>query len=106
MKRITLNFIVDFVSFIVFVGLAFTGFIIRYILPPGTGGLGRELSGGRGREEIQYFLSMTRFQWGDIHFVLSIVFIALIVIHIILHFGWIKGYFKSMFGVSQKCKSD
>jgi hypothetical protein len=102
MKRITLNFIVDLISFIDLVCLAFTGFIIKFILPPGTGGLGREISGGRGREEVKYFWSMTRHEWGDIHFYLAVGFVALMVVHIILHWGWIKRYFKSMFGTSNE----
>jgi hypothetical protein len=101
-KRVTLNFIVDLISFIVFVGLAFTGFIVKFILPPGTGGLGRELSGGRGREEVKYLWSMTRHEWGDIHFYLAVGFATLMVVHIILHWGWIKRYFKSMFGTSNE----
>jgi hypothetical protein len=105
-KRVTLNFIVDLISFIVFVGLAFTGFIVKFILPPGTGGLGRELSGGRGREEVKYLWSMTRHEWGDIHFYLAVGFVALIVVHIILHWGWIKCYFKSMLGISRVNQND
>jgi len=106
MKRITLNFIVDLISFIVFVGLAITGFIIKYILPPGSGGHGREISGGRGREEIKYLWGMTRHEWGDIHFYLAVGFVALMVVHIILHWNWIKSYCKSMFGTSRVNQAD
>ena len=94
MKGSTLNFIVDFISFVNLLGLAFTGFIMKYILPPGTGGYGRLLHGGRGREEIKYFWSMTRHEWGDIHFYLAVGFVILMVVHIILHWSWIKNYFK------------
>jgi hypothetical protein len=38
MRRATLNFVVDVVSFIDLLCLAFTGIIIKRILPPGTGG--------------------------------------------------------------------
>jgi hypothetical protein len=107
MKRITLNFIVDLISFIDLVCLAITGFIMKYILPPGSGGLGRGFRGGRGPvEEIKQLWSMTRHQWGDIHFYLAVGFVALMVVHIILHWGWIKCYFKSMFSNSRTCKSD
>ena len=44
---------------------------------------------------------MTRHEWGDIHFYLSVLFIALIMVHIILHWNWIKCYFKSMFGTGR-----
>lgn len=102
MKRGTLNFIVDLVSFIDLLGLAFTGFIMKYVLPPGSGGHGLGFRGGRGAGEIKYLWSMTRHEWGDIHFYLAVLFVTLIVVHIILHWSWIKGYFKSLFGVSWK----
>ncbi len=102
MKRTTLNFIVDLISFVNLLGLAFTGFIIKFILLPGTGGLGRQLHEGLGGEHIKTFWSMGRHEWGDIHFYLAIVFVVLIVVHIVLHFSWIKNYFKSLFGISRK----
>jgi hypothetical protein len=102
MKRVTVNFVVDLVSFVDLLGLAFTGIIMKYILPPGTGGCGRLLSGGWGREHIKELWSMTRHEWGRIHFYLALLFVALIVVHIILHWSWIKNYLKSLFGLSRK----
>jgi len=104
MRRSTSNFIVDFVAFIDLVALALTGLIMEYVLPPGTGGLGRELSGGQGREEIKDLLGLTRHQWGDIHYILALAFIVLITAHILLHLSWIKNYFKSLFS-SRKATS-
>lgn len=102
MKRSSLNFIVDLVSFVGLLGLAFTGFIMKYILPPGTGGCGWLLYGGRGRGQIKDLWSMTRHEWGSIHFYLALVFIILMVVHIILHWSWIKNYVKSLLGVSRE----
>lgn len=102
MKRGTLNFVVDLVSFIDLVCLALTGFVMRYILPPGTGGRGRVLHEGRGVEQIKELWSMTRHQWGDIHFYLALLFLILMVAHIILHWVWIKSYLKSLLGMSRK----
>jgi len=104
MKRITLNFLVDLISFVNLMFLAFTGFIIKYILPPGSGGYGRSLHGGRGSREIKELWSMTRHEWGDIHFYVALLFVFLIVVHIILHWSWIKNYFKSLFGFSSTSK--
>lgn len=102
-KQVTLNFIVDLISFINLLGLACTGLIMKYILPPGTGGYGRGFRGGRGPvEEIKYLWSMTRHEWGYIHFYLAVGFVTLMVVHIILHWSWIKNYFKSLFGFSRK----
>ena len=102
MKRSASNFIIDLVSFILLLNLAFTAAVMRYILPPGTGGLGRQMHEGLGREQIKAFWSMPRHQWGDIHFYLAILFLALMVLHVILHWSWIKNYFKSMFNLSRK----
>ncbi len=101
MSRSAMNFILGLVSFLNLSGLIFTGFIMRYILPPGTGGLGRTLHGGSGRGvQAQELWSMTRHEWGSIHFYLAVVFVVLMVIHVILHWIWIKCYVKSV--VSQR----
>jgi hypothetical protein len=97
MKRGTLNFIIDLFSFVIFIGLITTGFIMKYILPPGSGGRGRMANGGQGGEHIKSLLSMGRHDWGDIHFYLAVVFVILLVLHLFLHFDWIKSYFKRMF---------
>ena len=106
MKRATINFIVDFIGFVDLLCLAVTGSIMKYILPPGSGGYGRGFRGGRGDEhvdeQIRDLWSMTRHEWGYIHFYLAVGFVTLMVVHIILHWTWIKNYFKSLFGISQK----
>lgn len=102
MKRSSLNFIIDLAGFINLLSLIFTGIIMKFILPPGTGGRGQLLHGGQGGEHIKDFWSLTRHEWGDIHFYLAILFIALMTIHIILHWTWLKNYLKSLFDFSQK----
>ena len=102
MKRSLINFVVDAVAFINISALVITGFIIRFILPPGTGGLGRRFHDSAGREHIKTLLSMTRHQWGDVHFYLAVIFAALIAIHIVLHWNWIKEYLKSIAGLTSK----
>jgi len=97
-KRNTVNFIIDTACFLVLAVLAVTGFVIKYILPPGTSGRGQALHDGLGREYIKTLSGLSRHQWGDIHFYLAVVFVILIVIHIILHWNWIKKYALSMLG--------
>jgi len=97
MKRSTLNFIVDLAAFLDLLGIIFIGFIMEYILPPGTGGCGQEISGGRGREHIKDFWSMTRHEWGDVHFILALLFIVLITAHVLLHWAWICNYCRTLF---------
>ena len=96
MKRTTLNFIIDFAALIDLVAMILTGFIMKYVLPPGSGGCGQTLHGGRGREHIKALWSLTRHQWGTIHYCMALAFIVLMVIHIVLHWTWIKTYLKSM----------
>ena len=102
MKRSSLNFIVDFASFVSLLGIVFTGIIIKYVLPPGTGGCGQELSGGLGREHIRDLWSMTRHEWGNIHYCFALLFIVLMTAHILLHWDWIRNCFKSLFGSCEK----
>ncbi len=106
MKRSSLNFIIDLASFINLLTLICTGIIMKYILPPGSGGCGWGFRGGRGPGQIRELWSMTRHEWGNIHFYLAILFIILMTVHIILHWTWLKNYFKSLFGFSQKTNSD
>ncbi|MBX3394869.1 MAG: DUF4405 domain-containing protein [Phycisphaerae bacterium] len=76
MKRNTLNFCVDFVTLIVFLGMVITGFLVRFLLPPGTGG---RLS----------IWNWGRHDWGDLHFWLAVGLLGLILVHVILHWAWI-----------------
>jgi hypothetical protein len=93
MTRTTINFVLDLVSFLDLLGLAVTGLVIRYVLPPGTGGAGRSLHGGAGRGlPVQEFWSMTRHEWGNVHFYLAAIFVMLMMIHIALHWKWIQCY--------------
>lgn len=100
MKRATLNFVIDLISFIDLLCMVITGMIMMYVLPPGTGGGG--FRGGRGPEEAKLLLSLSRHQWGKIHYCLALLFIVLMTAHILLHWTWIKNYFKSLFGSSRQ----
>jgi len=102
LKRSKVNFIVDFIAFLDLLALAFTGFIMKYILPPGSAGHGQGFRGGRGPAQIQYFWSMDRHEWGGVHFYLAVFFAVLMLIHILLHWTWIKCYFKSLVGPSRQ----
>lgn len=94
MKRSTLNFVIDLISCVDLLGMTFTGIIMKYVLPPGSGGGGR---GGGGGRHIKDLWSMTRHEWGSVHFYLALVFIVLMTAHILLHWTWIKSYVKSLF---------
>jgi len=94
MRRATVNFLVDAAALVVLLALTVTGFIIKYVLPPGSGGSGWR--GGRGAPDPKFLWSMTRHQWGDIHYYLAILFVVLVTVHLALHYGWMKSYLKSL----------
>jgi hypothetical protein len=96
MRRSSVNFIVDLVALVDLILLAFTGVIMQFVLPPGTGGLGRLESGGAGREPVREMWGMSRHEWGDVHWVAAVLFVGLMVVHVVLHWGWIKGYVKGL----------
>ncbi len=109
MRRVTVNFIVDLVSFLTLLGLVTTGTILEWVLPPGSGGLGQELHGGQGREHIKEFLGLNRHGWGHVHLWLGVIFVVLMVVHLVLHWSWLKCYVKSLFGSAEKtppCEDD
>jgi len=76
MKRSTLNFTIDGVGFAAFVFMLTSGVLMRYLLPPGSGH-GRVIWG------------MDRHEWGDMHSLLAVVFLAVIAAHLVLHWRWI-----------------
>ena len=81
MKRGTLNFWIDLISFLVMLGLIWTGLLIHYVLPAGTSGR----HGGKGF----VLWGLDRYNYEDIHFYLALTLIGLIVTHIWLHWSWI-----------------
>ena len=101
-KQATLNFIVDLIGFCNLLGLAITGCIMKWILLPGSAGQGRGFRGGRGATEIKYLWSMTRHEWGAIHFYLAVLFVSLMIAYVVLHWTWIKCCLKSLLGFSRK----
>lgn len=81
MKRSTINFIIDTIAFVCFMFLTSTGILIRYILPKGNG-------------SYLTIWGMDRHEWGGIHFWVAIIFLAMILIHIMLHWSWIIAIIK------------
>ncbi len=107
MKRTTWNLILDTISFLNLLSLAATGTIMRWVLPPGSGGgQGHGFRGGRDPGEVKELLGLGRHDWGDIHFTLALVFISLILVHLILHWTWIKTCGKSILFPSRQGPCD
>jgi hypothetical protein len=90
MKRNTLNFWIDLISLFVMLGLMWTGLLIHYVLPPGTGGRG----GGHGLT----LWGLNRHDYGSIHFYIALTLIGLMVVHIWLHWSWVCTTVKKLVG--------
>jgi len=85
MKRVKLNAIVDMVAFGVLLLSVFTGIIPWVVLPSGGGGprVGQQAAHA-------LFLGLERGAWRDLHTYTSFAFAALVLIHIVLHWQWIR----------------
>jgi hypothetical protein len=76
MKQSTLIKLVDLFSFIALTIMISTGLLIEYTLPT--------------RSRAASVFSLTRHQWGDIHFYISVAFLALMSLHLFTHIKFIK----------------
>lgn len=76
MKRPTLNLAVDAAAFATFVLLTSTGVLLRYVLPPGSG-------------RHTTIWGLDRHDWGQIHFWISMAFLAFLAVHLLVHRRWI-----------------
>jgi len=65
--------------------------VVRYVLPPGSGG-----RGGGGRR----VWGLSRHEWGDIHFYLAVAAVLLLVVHLALHWAWVCRMVRAMVGGS------
>jgi hypothetical protein len=76
MTRKTLNAIVDVLAFAGFVVLAATGVLMRWTLPPGSG-------------HRTTIWGLDRHDWGAVHFWIAATLLALLAVHLLLHWRWI-----------------
>ena len=75
MKRVTINAIIDIGCLITFIPSIVTGLVLYLFLPEG---------GGRG-SGLATYLGIARNQWVTMHNYTSLVFAALLIIHLLLH---------------------
>lgn len=82
--RLWLPRILNYGLYCSFCFIAGTGLALTYKLPPGS-------RGGRGLT----MWGMNRHEWGDLHFYVGVLMIALVLTHVILHWGWLKNALKA-----------
>ena len=76
MNRSSLNFLIDAAAFVVFLFLTTTGILTRYVLPPGSG-------------RWATLWGLDRHGWGDVHFWLAVALLAILALHLALHWRWV-----------------
>ncbi len=96
MKRIIkekskFNLSIDIIMLILIMPMAGIGFLVKYVLIPG---FQRNVLHGT-NSELEFW-GLNRHQWGTIHLIISIVFVGLLILHIVLHWGMIVRIYRRM----------
>ncbi len=92
MSRTALNAIVDAVAYAGLVVLATTGLMLRWQMPPGSGGLhgmGSGSGAGAGSQPVTVVWGLSRHEWGSIHYWIALGLMGVLVVHLFLHWKWI-----------------
>ena len=87
MKKSKLNLILDALLLLCIAAIGGIGFLMKYVIVPGY--LRWEIYG---RNVDLFFWGMGRHEWGTIHLVIGFVFLALLVLHIALHWGMLSAF--------------
>ena len=95
MKRNTFNFWIDLASFLVFLVLILTGLLIYYVLPP----CGNCDGSGCAEPTAPTLWRLGRHDFGRIHFYLALAAVALVVLHVCLHWCWVCTTCCNLFGL-------
>lgn len=92
MKRPKINLVIDAMLLLCIAAIAGIGLLMKYVLVPGYR-----------RWEIYhrnvdlFFWGLGRHDWGTIHLVIGFVFLALLVLHVVLHWGMIVCIYRKLF---------
>lgn len=90
MKRTHLNLAVDILAFAAFLLLTSTGILLRFQLPPGSGGHAGHGTGiGAGEQTVLTLWGWSRHDWGTFHFWVACSMLAIMAVHLFLHWKWI-----------------
>ena len=77
--RTQINFWVDVVMLVVFLGLLYVSAVVQFVFPPGVSAAGWTLWG----------ITYTGYRW--LQFVLLSVFTLIVLLHVMLHWSWVCG---------------
>ncbi|MBD2484897.1 DUF4405 domain-containing protein [Planktothrix sp. FACHB-1365] len=56
---------------------------------------------GQGAGRIAFLLGLSRHEWGDIHFLISLLALVVTMLHVILDWRSLKGLIRYLIGVNQ-----
>jgi len=86
-----LNLSIDMILLLLMMPIAGIGFLMKYILIPGI-----QRNPIYGNNVDLEFWGLSRHEWGTIHLVLSLTFLALLILHIYFHWNMILNILKRM----------
>nr|WP_321452780.1 DUF4405 domain-containing protein [uncultured Carboxylicivirga sp.] len=89
LSKVKFNFIVDILMFIVMMIVVGIGFLMEYVIIPGS-----QRFEIYGRNVELSFLGMDRHEWGNLHLILGLILIFLLVLHIIFHWKLILSIYR------------
>ncbi len=90
MKRGQVNAVIDAATLVVFMCLASTGLVLHFQLPPGSGDLvGRGSGRGSLQQPVDLLWGLTRHEWGNYHYWIALALLAVLSVHVLLHWKWI-----------------
>jgi hypothetical protein len=92
MKKSTINFIINAVLFLCMAAITGIGFLIKYVLIPGS-----ERWVKYGENVELSFWGMDRHDWSYIHLVIGFIILALLVLHIVLHWNIVIAVYRKIF---------
>jgi len=91
MKRAKLNLVIDALLLLCLAAIAGIGLLIKFVLVPGYQRW--EIY----ERNVSLFLwGLNRHQWGKIHFIIGLVFLALLVLHVVLHWQMIVEIYRRL----------
>lgn len=99
MKKSLINLAVDLLSLVLLGALTSTGLILQWKLPAGSG----RVSGPEGAEHaINLLWGWDRHEWGQLHFAVSVGLLALLSVHVALHWKWVVAMCRGKGGAAKE----